>query len=182
MYHPLSPFMNRWFYGDTIFIIEPWLWIVAATALLRNASRRATRVALTTILVLAIGLSWIVPQVSRPAAMLLTAGAALGLLITQRAGGRTATAVGLGGWITVTTCFLLGTSLIRASVTRAAPFDSPRAGLPNAGTLPFTLYDVIVSPIAANPVCARVITVDAQRDAVSPHHGVRVGGAGARQR
>ncbi len=26
--HPFWPFDNRWYYGDTIFIVEPWLWSV----------------------------------------------------------------------------------------------------------------------------------------------------------
>src|SRR5688500_13795310 len=27
--HPFWPVVNRWFYGDAVFIIEPWLWIAA---------------------------------------------------------------------------------------------------------------------------------------------------------
>ncbi|MGB2715928.1 MAG: metal-dependent hydrolase [Vicinamibacterales bacterium] len=28
----LMPFDNRWFYGDTLFIIDPWLWVLFGTA------------------------------------------------------------------------------------------------------------------------------------------------------
>ncbi len=28
----LSPFSDRWFYGDTLFIIDPWMWLLAACA------------------------------------------------------------------------------------------------------------------------------------------------------
>lgn len=29
----LMPFDGRWFYGDTLFIIDPWIWLVAGTVL-----------------------------------------------------------------------------------------------------------------------------------------------------
>jgi inner membrane protein len=34
----LMPFSNRWFYGDTLFIIDPWLWVLFAAAVI--AGRR----------------------------------------------------------------------------------------------------------------------------------------------
>lgn len=39
----LMPFDDRWFYGDTLFIIDPWLWLLAAAGVLlaRSATRRA---------------------------------------------------------------------------------------------------------------------------------------------
>src|SRR5690349_2501888 len=29
----LMPFSNRWFYGDALFIIDPWLWVTLATGI-----------------------------------------------------------------------------------------------------------------------------------------------------
>jgi len=39
----LMPFDGRWFYGDTLFIVEPWFWLLAATGvvLARSSTRRA---------------------------------------------------------------------------------------------------------------------------------------------
>jgi inner membrane protein len=39
----LMPFDDRWFYGDTLFIVEPWAWVLAAAGvvLARSATRRA---------------------------------------------------------------------------------------------------------------------------------------------
>lgn len=39
----LMPFDSRWFYGDTLFIIDPWFWLLAAVGvvLARSESRRA---------------------------------------------------------------------------------------------------------------------------------------------
>jgi inner membrane protein len=40
----LMPFSGRWFYGDTLFIVDPWLWLALATGILvSRLSRGATR-------------------------------------------------------------------------------------------------------------------------------------------
>ena len=41
----LMPFSDRWFYGDAVFIVDPWLWILfgTAVALGRRGSVRGTR-------------------------------------------------------------------------------------------------------------------------------------------
>jgi len=45
----LMPFSGRWFYGDTLFIVDPWMWLalgLGIVASLRAASTRPARVAL----------------------------------------------------------------------------------------------------------------------------------------
>jgi inner membrane protein len=44
----LMPFSARWFYGDTLFIIDPWLWLVFLIAVLlgRNQRTRIPRICL----------------------------------------------------------------------------------------------------------------------------------------
>ncbi|MDQ3996269.1 MAG: metal-dependent hydrolase, partial [Gemmatimonadota bacterium] len=44
----LMPFSGRWFYGDSLFIVDPWLWVALGlgVALARRAGARAARVAL----------------------------------------------------------------------------------------------------------------------------------------
>ncbi|HEX8089980.1 MAG TPA: metal-dependent hydrolase [Blastocatellia bacterium] len=29
---PLSPFSNRWFYGDIAFVVDPWIWLILGSA------------------------------------------------------------------------------------------------------------------------------------------------------
>ena len=44
----LMPFSGRWYYGDALFIIDPWWWVLLATTLIlarRKASPRTVRVA-----------------------------------------------------------------------------------------------------------------------------------------
>ena len=38
----LMPFRDRWFYGDTLFIVDPWLWLVLGLGVVRSRPRRAT--------------------------------------------------------------------------------------------------------------------------------------------
>ncbi len=156
--HPLSPFSHQWFHGDSVFIIEPWLWVAAVPALLRNAGSRAVRIALVALLATGLGLSWAVPQVPAAAAVIVTLGAAAWLWLVRRQTPPVAVAAGIGGWISVTVCFALGTSLARANVRKSAPFD--QATRLN-GSERVAVYDVIASATPANPFCARVITIEA---------------------
>lgn len=41
--HLLWPFDNRWFYGDTLFILEPWLWLTLIPGLYYSATTRLSR-------------------------------------------------------------------------------------------------------------------------------------------
>ena len=38
--HPFWPLDSRWYYGDAIFIFEPWLWLFLGVAAAFNARRR----------------------------------------------------------------------------------------------------------------------------------------------
>jgi inner membrane protein len=44
----LMPFSGRWFYGDVLFIVDPWLWVILGAAVLAGRAGRTqrTRVAL----------------------------------------------------------------------------------------------------------------------------------------
>jgi inner membrane protein len=37
--HLFYPFSARWVYGDAVFVLEPWLWVILGAALALNASR-----------------------------------------------------------------------------------------------------------------------------------------------
>jgi inner membrane protein len=62
----LMPFSGRWFYGDALFIVDPWMWLVLGTGVIWTARgrktgqanyTRAATLALTTLLVYA-GSMW----------------------------------------------------------------------------------------------------------------------------
>jgi inner membrane protein len=81
----LMPFSQRWFYGDTLFIVDPWLWVVLATGFaLSGARRRSGR------------RGWRLPRPARAALMIssgyIAAMALLGLM-TRRLAARELTAL-----------------------------------------------------------------------------------------
>jgi inner membrane protein len=39
--HLFYPFSSRWVYGDAVFVLEPWFWLLLGTTLALNAGRRA---------------------------------------------------------------------------------------------------------------------------------------------
>ena len=39
----LMPFAGRWFYGDTLFIVDPWMWLVLAMGLVVGRRQRTAR-------------------------------------------------------------------------------------------------------------------------------------------
>ena len=57
----LMPFSGRWFYGDAVFIVDPWLWLVLAAGVLLARRRRvpaAARVALAVAGVYVLAMVW----------------------------------------------------------------------------------------------------------------------------
>jgi inner membrane protein len=151
--HVFWPIDNRWRYGDAMFIVEPWLWVVAVPALVAASTRWVTRVLLSLVLLAGLALAWRVDLVAAGAAAALTAGAALFVALARvlRPGGRAIAAV--SGWVVVTFVMMAGTSEARATAIRAVRDADSTA----------ELLDVVVSPLPANPVCATVITVERDR-------------------
>jgi inner membrane protein len=41
----LMPFSGRWFYGDTLFIVDPWMWLALGLGVLLSRRSRGTRAA-----------------------------------------------------------------------------------------------------------------------------------------
>src|SRR3546814_14067204 len=44
----LEPFSHRWFYGDTLFIIDPWIWVALGLSVARSEERRVGKVCVST--------------------------------------------------------------------------------------------------------------------------------------
>lgn len=148
--HPFWPFDNRWRYGDAVFIVEPWLWVVSVPALVAATKSRVGRALLSLVLLAGLALAWRVDLVSRGAAVALTLGAAvsIGLARVLRPGARAVTAV--AGWIAVTLVMAAGSARARATTLRAVRDADPTADV----------LDVVVSPLPANPVCTSVIILE----------------------
>ncbi|MGZ3700552.1 MAG: metal-dependent hydrolase [Bdellovibrionota bacterium] len=70
--HPFWPFDNRWYYGDLVFILEPWLWVVILPPVWKRCSSTPGKAISLGLLALLLGLSWYHPYVAWPVALALT--------------------------------------------------------------------------------------------------------------
>lgn len=58
---PLVPFSNRWFYGDLVFVVDPWIWLILGSVLVwltaTNVTRTLVWLAIGTLAALAVALA-----------------------------------------------------------------------------------------------------------------------------
>jgi hypothetical protein len=81
--HPFYPVDNKWYFGDAVFILEPWLWLLLGIAAAWNGRSGTARLA-----------------VAIPMALLLAAAARIGAIPIE-AVGLLAVAGGIFAWATV---------------------------------------------------------------------------------
>jgi len=152
--HPFWPFDSRWFYGDSVFIVEPWFWVVTIPTLVAASTSRLARGLLVLVLLAGLALAWWVSLVSVEAAAALSVGAVVAVLAVRALTPPARAFVSLGAWITVTVAMAAGTSVARATVAHAVHARATGA----------ELLDVVVTPLPANPLCSAVITVERTGD------------------
>lgn len=157
--HPFWPFESSWYYGDAIFIIEPWLWVAAIPALLFGPRRLVGRVILSLALVGVLVLAWRVGMVPKDVAIVLTIGAALSLAAARLIAPRYRVLLATGLWLSFEA---FGFAMSSAAERLVAQEVAARA--PNA-----TLVDVVLTSAAANPLCQNAIVIDVEQDQYSVH-------------
>jgi inner membrane protein len=164
--HPFWPFDEHWYYGDAVFIIEPWLMIALAGAAFGASRSRVARALIGLILVGLLIVAWRVaygpsPLLPPGLAALLTFGTG-GWLAWHHWGsprGRRVSAVVVLGLLL--SAQLLGRAAARARLSRALV---SRAG--------FELVSVAATPAPGNPLCWSLLAIgrssapdaDASRD------------------
>jgi inner membrane protein len=148
--HPFWPFDDRWYYGDAVFIVEPWLWVVSVPALVAATTNRVARVLLSLVLIAGLALAWRVSVVTTGAAATLTIGAAIFLAFARVLRHSRRVAVAVSSWVAVTLVMAAGSATARAETMRAVREADP------AGEV----LDIVVSPLPANAACMNVITVE----------------------
>lgn len=146
--HPFWPFINRWFYGDSIFIAEPSLWAACAPLAFTFRTQLA-RFIVGAVLATAAGLALFSGLVPRLAAVAFVVLIAAMLLLGWRAKPQAALAGGVALWLGLTAMFAISGQV---AVRRV---DAIAAGLfPGEG-----LVDHVLTPMPANPLCWEVMLV-----------------------
>ena len=70
--HPFWPFDNRWYYGDLVFIVEPWLWVIFLPVIWKRASSAVGKGLCLLLLAFMLVLSWTHALMAWPAAAALS--------------------------------------------------------------------------------------------------------------
>lgn len=142
--HPWWPLSARWIYGDAVFIIEPWLWIVALGPLLFIARGGIGRLLSAALLLTILVAAWRVDMVGHSVAMVLTIGAIVWTLVSWKVAPSRRAAVALAAWGAFEAIGFTASALGRRAVEQAV-------GAP--------LRDAVLTPAPGNPLCLAAIVV-----------------------
>jgi inner membrane protein len=82
--HPFWPLANDWIYGDMVFIVEPWIWLLLLPPIFFASTSRVGKGISLALTALILGLAWYHEFVPWPAALALTFGAALFFALSYR--------------------------------------------------------------------------------------------------
>lgn len=152
--HPLWPVSSRWFYGDSVFIVEPWFWVAAVPPLIFAAQRRLTRVGLALVLLGGLGLAWTIDSVPWGAALALSLGALISGYVARQRSARGRVVQALTG------CAAMLLALLVSSRMANARLRADAGKLDGLG-----IQDIILTPQPANPLCFAAIVVGTRGDA-----------------
>jgi inner membrane protein len=152
--HPFWPLYNGWVYGDAVFIVEPWLWVLAIPPLLVGPRSRVGRGLLGLALAAMLVAAFTLGVVSQALAAALTVVALGWLAVMWRVPVTTRLALTALAWVGFESLSFAASASARGAVARAVPTR---------------LADVVLTTAAANPLCfdAIVVEVDDARYRVS---------------
>jgi inner membrane protein len=150
--HPFWPMDNRWFYGDSIFIIEPLFW--AACAPLAFVFRtRPARVVIWMVLVIATSLVFFIGLVPRPLAIIYFLIVIAMLLIGWRTTPTISLTAAVSLWLGATLMFVIAAQSTKARVDALAAEQFPGS----------EFLDRVVSPMPTSPLCWEIMLVQKEQ-------------------
>lgn len=141
--HPFWPLSNRWFYGDSIFIVEPLWWAITIPLLARTLRRRWLKVTLWVLLWAVLVVCWVVPFVGTVTRFTLLGLTALSWFVAQRAPERLRIQLGLAASLAVPLFFAIASTRAKAALREASQASFPA----------LTILDVATTPLPGNPAC-----------------------------
>ncbi|MDB6087938.1 MAG: Membrane-bound metal-dependent hydrolase [Gammaproteobacteria bacterium] len=159
--HPLWPVQNRWFYGDSVFIVEPLYWAAAAPLffVVRSTTARV-------IIALALLAALILSAVSQLVSPLWCLGFALlasaFLVLGARTSALTAALTSAAFMVAVTAVFIVDGQFAarRIDSIASASFPADR------------IIDHVLTPMPMNPLCWDVLLLETAGDRYTVRHGV----------
>ena len=163
--HPFWPAYSGWFYGDAIFIVDPWLLLITLGMALGVSPSPILRGVLLLGLGALLALAWLSGLAGVRLAIALTVASFVWVPALWRAS--FAVRWGVGG----SALLALGLVLL---VTRHNARASAREAL--AGTEPgLTLVDLVSTPAPGNPMCWTLLAVQASQSSYVVRQGLASG-------
>ncbi|HKO51639.1 MAG TPA: metal-dependent hydrolase [Polyangiaceae bacterium] len=147
--HPFWPLYSGWFYGDSLFILEPSLWLVLIAPLAFSYRSKWLRVGLWLILGVALGALWYRPFVSRGHAVVFSLLTLTLLTVARKLSPYARMLVAGSGFLLLGVVFVLNSRHAKGIVREQAALAFPRA----------RSVDIVVTPMPANPFCWSVLLV-----------------------
>ena len=152
--HPFWPLNSSWFYGDTLFIIEPLLWVVMAAPFVLATKRLLPRTAFALPPILAVGLATLSGLVLPPFVAVLGALAPLLVVLGGRLQRVKRALVASALTLAVIALFASQSMLARSRAREVLHEVFPDAAL----------HDVVISPMPGNPFCWSGMSVMTEGD------------------
>jgi len=155
--HPFAPFNGHWFYGDTLFIVEPVFWILFGVPLALTLRRPLARAgALAVLAVVLVLCTWLAYLAWYALLALLVLGAVLGTLAWRSA----PRAPAVYGLALVLGIAFVGLQASLSAVGKQRIGDALVLADPAA-----RLRDVAMTAFPANPLCWTFVSVESDEAA-----------------
>lgn len=152
--HPFWPVWNGWVFGDSLFIMEPLLWVALFPIPYFASNRRTYRWVGETFLIALFTAMWILPLTRWYSAVLILAFGALLWHFCRRSKPRWRADFCSAMAVMVVLVFSVCSLFSRAIIQKQNAELHPTAAL----------QDVVLTPFPANPLCWNLITVETFSD------------------
>lgn len=162
--HPFWPFDNRWYYGDAVFIVEPWLWVIGIPAVIFARRTRWARALLGVLLALIVAASWGLGQVAAPVAAVMTTFVLAWLLLQWKLRAPLRTVTGITAWTAATLVFFTASARAESLVRESASLSS-RLGAGAGADADATarssvvITDLVLNPAPGDPTCWAALAI-----------------------
>jgi inner membrane protein len=151
--HPFWPVDSRWWYGDSVFIIEPLLWAACAPLAILFRAQWA-RAGVMLLLTAGLGLVFLTGMVPTMVALLFAILVGAMLFIARVSPPPLALGIAVAFWLGVTGLFSTSAGIAADRIEQAATRDFPNS----------RLLDHVLSPMPANPLCWEAMLIQAEGD------------------
>ena len=145
--HPLSPFYNKWFYGDSLFIVEPLFWFAILPLLFREAEKRVTKIIWSFVTFIALVLIWFSGYYPYQLGILVTFWLIAAFFATRIC--RNNVLVPISLVLIVIAVFAFASMTVKSRVVENLKNQRPAE----------MLIQVAAAPAPSNPLCWRIVSV-----------------------